>query len=186
MARLGKEPANKVNVDLRKLYQLYIWERKTASVVSKELNISLDVVKNRLRALRWSRSTKESCSEPHFRENMRRLRVKTLSSQKVIETPNRLEKLVYTSLDKIGVEYKKQVPLFDKFVVDVLLPQRPLVIEIFGRYWHENPKIRSKDFSKKRYLEKCGYKVEELWDYEIKKHGAIPLLKKVLGKHNLI
>jgi len=186
LARLGREPANKVSIDLKKLYRLYVREKKTASTVSREMNISLDVVKNRLRALEWSRSTKESCSEPHFKERMRRLRIKTLSSQKAIETPNQLEKLVYSSLDKIGIGYKKQAPLFDKFVVDILIPQIPLVIEVFGRYWHEKPQVRKKDFSKKKYLEKCGYEVEELWDYEIKEHGPISLLKKVLGKHGLI
>lgn len=186
IARLGKEPANKVRIDFEKLYKFCVQEKKSASAVSKELNVSLDVVKNRLRELRWSRSTKESCSEPLFRERMRGVRIKTLSSPQAMETPNKLEKLVYNSLDNLGVVYKKQTPLFGKFVVDIFFPQALLVVEIFGRYWHEMSVNKKKDYSKKRYLEKCGYKVEELWDDEIRRHGADVLLGEILRKYNLV
>ncbi len=186
LARLGREPANKAHIDLSKLYQLYVIDKKTISQVSKILNISKDAIKNRLRFLEWSRTTKESCALPEFKETMRKLRIKTLTSQKVIGTPNKLEKTVYNTLDEFGVKYQKQVSLFDKFVVDVLFPECRLVLEIFGRYWHENPKIRKKDYSKKRYLEKCGYSVEEIWDNEIKKEGVQPILQKVLRKYSLV
>lgn len=56
-ARLGKEPANKVTVDLKVLHKLYVVEKKTASIVCRELKVSLDVIKNRLRDTGWSRST---------------------------------------------------------------------------------------------------------------------------------
>ena len=53
----------------------------------------------------------------------------------------------------------------------MLFPKNNLVLEIFGRYWHEMSVNKKKDFSKKKYLLKCGYKVEEIWDYEIKQKG---------------
>src|SRR3989344_5929298 len=185
LARLGKEPANKALIDIKKLRYLYIGEKKNAYQVSQELDISYDDVKNRLRALGWSRSTKESCSSPEFKEQMRRIRIKTLTSKPFIESPNKLERMVYDVLDRLGVSYQKQAPLFNKFVVDVLFPQSNLVLEIFGRYWHEMPINRKKDFSKKKYLLKCGYKVEEVWDDEIKKVGVAPILQLVLNKYNL-
>jgi len=186
VARLGKEPANKIHIDSEKLYQLYVEKRKPSFVVGRELGVSVNAVKNRLRKLGWSRSTQESCSEPLFREKMREIRIKVLSSSGAIATPNKLEKLVYKSLDSFGVVYEKQTPLFGKFVVDILFPQRLLVVEIFGRYWHEMQVNKKKDYSKKRYLEKCGYKVEELWDDEIKKYGVNFLLAEILKKYNLV
>jgi len=60
-----------------------------------------------------------------------------------------------------------------------------LVLEIFGKYWHELPVNVKRDFSKKNYLLKCGYKIEEIWDDEIKKSGAEDALKRVLSKYNL-
>lgn len=186
LARLGKEPANKAKIDPTKLRQLYVGEQKNARQVAKELDISYDAVKNRLRFLKLSRSTKESCSGSVFREQMRKIRIQTLISKPVIKSPNKLEKLVYNTLDKFGISYKKQVPLFNKFVVDVLFPKNNLVLEIFGRYWHEMPVNKKKDFSKKKYLLKCGYKVEEIWDYEIKQEGVEPILQKVFKKYNIV
>ena len=186
LARLGKEPANKAKINLEKLRNSYVQEKKNISAVSRELGVSIDALKNRLRALGWSRSTKESCSTEAFRKQMRHIRITALTSQKIIETPNKLEKKVYESLDQLGIPYQKQVPLFGKFVVDAFFPQKRLVLEIFGRYWHEMPKIKQKDMSKKRYLQKCGYAVEELWDDEIKKKGANVLLGEISKKYELV
>lgn len=186
LARIGKEPPNKINIDLEKLHKLYIQETKTISVVSRELNVPSDAIKNRLQKLGWSRSTKESCSTDMFKEKMRQIRIKTLTSQKMIETPNKLEQLVYSSIDKFSIPYKKQVSLFGKFVVDVLFPEKFLVLEIFGRYWHDKSEVRKKDISKKKYLEKCGYKVEELWDDKIKRNNINLLLRDIFQKYNLI
>lgn len=185
LARLGKEPANKAQIDLRELRRLYVQEKKNAREVGRELNISLDSIKNRLRKLGWSRTTKESCSAETFKEEMRRIRIKTLTSQPVIASPNKLEDLVYRALDTLGITYQRQIPLFEKFVVDVLIPERKLVIEVFGRYWHEMPKIKKKDASKKKYLEKCGYAVVELWDFDIKKFGPEALLKNILQTYSV-
>lgn len=117
---------------------------------------------------------------------MRQIRIRTLSSKKAVETPNKLEKLVYGTIDKLGVPYKKQMPLFNKFVVDAFFPQQSLVLEIFGRYWHELPVNKRKDFSKKKYLEKCGFNVEVIWDDEIKKAGPEPLLRDIFRKYSLV
>jgi very-short-patch-repair endonuclease len=185
LARLGKEPANKVNIDLNKLHELYVDNRSTASEVSKILNVPVDAVKNRLRALGWSRPTKESCSTEEFKDRMRKIRVDILSSNKKVASPNHLEQTVYEAIDKLGIYYIKQAPLFGKFVVDAFFPQRNLILEIFGRYWHEMPKIVKKDASKKKYLEKCGYHVEEVWDYEIKKYGINAVLSNLSRKYHL-
>ena len=185
IARLGKEPANKTGIDLVELHRRYVREKKTISVVSKELGISTDAIKNRLRVLGWSRTTKESCTTDVFREQMRQIRIKTLTSQRMIKSPNKLEKLVYQAIDRTNISYEKQVPLFNKFVVDVLFPQQRLVLEIFGRYWHLMPQNQKRDYSKRKYLEKCGYRVEEFWDDEIKKKGIDSLLGELMQKYAL-
>jgi very-short-patch-repair endonuclease len=186
LARRDKEPANKIFIDQNELYRLYVVNKKTAREIAELLQISYDAVKNRLNSLGWSRSLREASSLSSFREKMRDLRIKALTSGKAIATPNKLEKLVYDRLDAFSVDYQKQVALFNKFVVDIFFPQQKLVLEIFGRYWHENPKIMMKDRSKKQYLIKCGYNVEEIWDYEIKQNGVDSVLHNVLEKYSLI
>ena len=176
LARLGKEPANKVHLDERRVYELYVKERKTASEFAAFLGVTKQVIKNRLCSNGWSRSTKVSCNLPLFKEKMRILRVQRLSEARLV-SPNRLEKLVYDELDRRGVQYFKQYPLYGKFVVDAFFPEQNLVLEIFGKYWHQLPKIKKKDISKRMYLERCGHIVREIWDYEIKSDlgGALDL-----------
>jgi very-short-patch-repair endonuclease len=186
LARRGKEPANKIFIDRTKLHQLYVVDQKTAKEIAASLEIPYNAVKNRLRSLSMSRSLREASALPSFRDKMRVLRIEALTSKKTIATPNKLEKLVYDSLDSFSVSYQRQVALFNKFVVDAFFPQRKLVLEVFGRYWHENPKIMKKDHSKKQYLLKCGYPVEEIWDYEIKQQGVDVVLRRVLEKYSLI
>lgn len=185
-SHLGKEPANKIPIDLNVLYRLYVKEKKNITFVSRNIGVSIDAVKNRLQSLGWSRTTKESCSTKEFKDKMRQLRVDFLSSNKKVETPNKLEKLVYNSIESLNIPYKRQVPMFGKFVVDALFPDKKLVLEVFGRYWHERPSIVKKDYSKKKYLEKCGYRVEEIWDYEIKQQGIQTVLKRVFQKYDLV
>ncbi|MFY9462424.1 MAG: DUF559 domain-containing protein [Candidatus Sungiibacteriota bacterium] len=174
IARIGKEPANKTYIDRQQLFGLYVLKTKTASEVAAILDISPSVIKNRIQLYGWSRTTKESCNLPAFREKMRQLRIQRLSSARLL-SPNRLEQQVYSELDRRSIFYLKQHPLYNKFVVDAFIPDRNIVIEIFGKYWHERPEIHKKDVSKKAYLEKCGHAVKEIWDYEVKENltGAV-------------
>jgi len=185
-SHLGKIPANKVALDKKKLHTYYILEKKSAATIARIMNTSYDSVKNRLREFGWARTTKEACSLDEFRNKMRIIRVKELSSNKKLQTPNKLEKMVYTELDTYDVQYEKQAPLFGKFVVDVLFPEEKIILEIFGKYWHTMPQNIKKDKSKKKYLEKCGYEVVELWDYQIYEKGISKAIKDFVKKYNLI
>ncbi len=186
IARLGKEPVNKVIISSDELYGHYVVNKKSAREVSVIMGVSIDVIKNRLQELGWSRTTKEACSIDNFKQKMRTIRIRALSSDRKIASPNKLENLVYTALDARGVQYKKQVPLFDKFVVDALLPKEKIVLEIFGKYWHTMPDVVKKDISKKHYLKKCGYEVEELWDYQIREKGVEKVVSDFVKKYNLV
>jgi very-short-patch-repair endonuclease len=184
--KLQKEPANKVYINKKKLYKYYVLEKKSARVVAEIMDVSYDATKNRLKKLGWSRTTKDACTLDDFKKKMRKVRVKELSLNKKINIPNKLERIVYEELDKYNIPYKKQEPLFEKFVVDALFPEKKIVLEIFGKYWHTMPKIVQKDISKKKYLEKCGYKVVELWDYEIHKDGVEKKIKNFIKKYELV
>ena len=68
--------------------------------------------------------------------------------------------------------------------VDIYVPDKNLVIECFGDYWHMSPSKYSatdynkstkrtaaeqweKDRKRKLFMESKGYKVVELWEHEI-------------------
>jgi len=169
LAKIGVIPVNKQEVDMKELHRLYVKEKKNGNEVAKIMNLSIDVVKNRIRGQTWVRTTKESCSSSSFKSRMRELQVARLSYLSKIGRGriNNLEKKLYSGFKKYKINYIPQYPMYDKFVVDAYLPKYNLVVEAFGRYWHTIPKIQKKDFSKKNYLEKCGHKVVELWEDEI-------------------
>jgi very-short-patch-repair endonuclease len=69
----------------------------------------------------------------------------------------------------LGIKnFNEQVLMFDKFLVDVLIPDKNLIIHWDGHYWHSKPRRILLDKSQDAYLEKCGYKVLRITDLEIK------------------
>jgi len=66
--------------------------------------------------------------------------------------------------------------MYNKFFVDFLVGNT--IIEVFGDYWHGNPKFfpvpsmtlpsKKKDKSRIAYLSKCGHNVVVFWEDEIK------------------
>ena len=167
LARLGKEPPNKAPLDRQQLFDLYILLKNSAGEISILLGISEEAIKRRIHSYGWSRSTKASCNLPSFKEKMRRIRIQVMTSRRPV-SPNRLEKLVYAELDRRGVQYYPQCPLYSKFVVDAFIPDRNMVLEILGQYWHRRPEVRKKDAAKRAYLEKCGHVFRELWENDAK------------------
>ncbi|PIP16062.1 MAG: hypothetical protein CO003_00535 [Candidatus Portnoybacteria bacterium CG_4_8_14_3_um_filter_44_15] len=169
LAKIGVVPPNKQNVDVNEIFRLYVKEKKNGSEIASIMNVSIDVIKNRIKGKSWVRTTKESCSLDSSKAKMRKLQVNRLSYLSKVgrNRINNLEKKLYDGLDKHGIDYIPQYPMYNKFVVDAFLPKYNLVVEAFGRYWHTLPKIKTKDLSKKSYLEKCGHKVVELWEEEI-------------------
>ena len=81
---------------------------------------------------------------------------------------NKLEIKGSQILNELEINHQTQVPMFDKFVVDVLLDDKKIIIQWDGTYWHEKPKRKSLDISQDKYLNKCGYKVIRITDKQIK------------------
>lgn len=95
------------------------------------------------------------------------------------KTPSSLEILGSKILDKIGVEYKTQVLIGEKFTVDVLIESCNLIIQWDGDYWHgfngaitkQQLKRQRLDRSQDAYMLKMGYKILRFWEHEVKKEG---------------
>ena len=66
-----------------------------------------------------------------------------------------------------GIEYTEQYNLGDKFRLDFLIPRYNIVIECDGDYWHNLPKVKSRDKSKNAYIKACGFSLYRFWEHEI-------------------
>jgi len=91
-----------------------------------------------------------------------------------------IENLLFGELIKNNLNFKQQVLLFDKFLVDIVDKDNKISIFADGCFWHGCEKCNKGNFKgiKKRrqidasqtaYLTKCGYRVFRFWEHDIKK-----------------
>lgn len=92
------------------------------------------------------------------------------------------ERIVAEALTKMNLGFKRNEFLYHKFFVDFLLDSG-IIIEVFGDYWHANPKLfpdpnpqqtkqAKKDVSRLAYLRACHRTVLVFWEDEIKTNIA--------------
>jgi very-short-patch-repair endonuclease len=93
-----------------------------------------------------------------------------------------LERTVWTVLDHLGVSYESQVRI-GRMTVDLLIPDRNLVIEVDGCYWHGCTKCGTPspngqaDADKRRdyILRKKGYRVARIRECDLEKNLFNPV-----------
>jgi very-short-patch-repair endonuclease len=91
------------------------------------------------------------------------------------QTLSGLEEKAYRVLDEWGVQYMPQYRI-GQYVVDAYLPQRKLVVELMGCFWHgcflcgygDAAKL-AHDRRRAERLQAQGYQVIEVWEHEVKR-----------------
>lgn len=92
---------------------------------------------------------------------------------------NKLETKGSLILNSLGISHKTQVPMFDKFVVDVYVEDEMVVVQWDGEYWHTLPKRQKLDKAQDAYLAKCGIKVLRITDRQLNKENIIASTKLI-------
>jgi hypothetical protein len=151
-----------------------------------------DVYRRKMDELRHSEKFRERMNEvwsdPEYREKMSKIRL--LNLQKMLKGPSTQQNILYSILDDLNIEYKKEITI-GFYQIDCridLQPSvdliRPLLIEVQGDYWHSLPKTVSKDKSKSTYLKTyySEFDLKYLWEHEFNfKDRIIETLKYWLG-----
>ena len=88
---------------------------------------------------------------------------------------SKLENRFAGALETLSIPYERQRRI-KPYRADFYLADRHMIIEIQGCYWHAclqcghnddiHKRVRQKDVRRRRYLEKLGYRIEELWEHE--------------------
>lgn len=131
-------------------------------ICSKEFKRSKSILKDRNPLYcSWSCRLKD-------KEHLKKNAINGNIAQQEKEGLNKLELKGREILQKIGVKFREQVLMFDKFLVDILILNKKLIIQWDGSYWHNKPKRSKLDISQDAYLKKCGYKVLRITDKQIK------------------
>ncbi|MBT9176903.1 MAG: hypothetical protein DDT20_01228 [Firmicutes bacterium] len=99
--------------------------------------------------------------------------------QKLMATgPSSIEKTVCRLLDVLGIAYKTQVPFANgRYIADIYIAEKKLVIECNGDYWHNLPERINRDKEFEAYLFQNNYKILWLWQKDILKNSEETLLK---------
>ena len=82
-----------------------------------------------------------------------------------------LEELVARALTLRGYSFERHTQ-FGPYFVDFCFPERKLIVEVDGDYWHSLPKQVSKAIRRDAYLRACGFGVYHLTEHAIK-HDAL-------------
>jgi very-short-patch-repair endonuclease len=91
-------------------------------------------------------------------------------------------------MEKAEIAFARQVLIKNKFLVDALLTNDPVVIQIDGDYWHGNPeqfpnpdkrqrKRMALDKSQDAYMLKCGITVVRIWGSDLQMNPSFLLTK---------
>ena len=91
--------------------------------------------------------------------------------------PSSIEKAIWKVLDILKIDYKIQYKI-SKWIVDIYIPNRNLIIECNGTYWHNYkifPEKKIRDNSLQNYAKINNYKLVWLWENEIRKDAKLAL-----------
>jgi very-short-patch-repair endonuclease/endogenous inhibitor of DNA gyrase (YacG/DUF329 family) len=141
--KTNEEHRRKVSEELRKRWQDPVYKEK----VSKKIRLV--------------------AQDPGYREKKVRRTMEALQIK-----PNRLEKAFCDLLQSYFLnewQYVGDGKIFIAgFVPDFIHREKKWVIEVNGDYWHSFSEAVERDRKKRRAYERCGYKVLEVWESEVK------------------
>lgn len=85
--------------------------------------------------------------------------------------PTSIELTVEELLKSLNIVFETQKPI-GKFIVDIFIPSKGLVVECDGDYWHSLPKAIKRDREKDKYIRSLGYQIIRIPEYRIKHNMA--------------
>lgn len=130
-------------------------------------NVGIKHSLERVEKMRISHTGKKypNRKRPIFTEEHKAKILKHLSEMPRRETS--IERMVEAELIRLGIPFRKQVPLLGKTVVDFLIGD--VAVYADGDYWHNLPSYKNRDEKINRALTDAGYKVFRFWEHDIKR-----------------
>jgi very-short-patch-repair endonuclease len=118
---------------------------------------------------------------PHTKEEIEKMRIWSINNPNRKFKDTSIELKIESELQRRNINYQKQVPLCKVAIVDFYLPERQLVIECDGDYWHNQLGAKEKDEEKTKALTFNGFNVYRFWGHEINE-SAKKCIDKLLLK----
>lgn len=116
-------------------------------------------VKGQKKSEAWREASRKHWDDPVWREEQRK---KWLERLPGMQAPRHggspLETFLHRALRKAGISFSTQQPLLGRYVADILITQKPVVIEADGNM-HLHAKSRERDAQRDADMRAAGYEV---------------------------
>lgn len=104
----------------------------------------------------WREASAKRWNDPAWREEQRQKWLERMPTMNGPATNSPLERLLHRSLRKAGISFSTQRLLLGRYVVDILITQKPIVIEADG---NTHLRKRAEDAERDANLRAAGYEV---------------------------
>lgn len=109
----------------------------------------------------------EGDSNPSKRPEVReKLRVSRVNQKFPIKNTS-IELKMQQILTDNNYQFQTQVSLLNLCIPDIVFPNKKIIIQCDGDYWHDYPNGLKKDYYQDEILTKNGYTVLRFWEHEI-------------------
>lgn len=116
-------------------------------------------VKGQKKSEAWREASRKHWDDPEWREQQR---AKWLERLPGMQAPRNggspLESYLHRALRKAGISFSTQQPILGRYVADILVTQKPVVIEADGNM-HLHAKARERDAQRDADMRAAGYEV---------------------------
>jgi very-short-patch-repair endonuclease len=116
-------------------------------------------VKGQKKSETWREASRKHWDDPAWREEQRKKWLERLPGMQA--PPNGgspLERLLHRALRKAGISFSTQRQLLSRYIADILITQKPVVIEADGNM-HLHAKTRERDAQRDADMRDAGYEV---------------------------
>lgn len=90
-----------------------------------------------------------------------------LLNAKTVNRDTSIEIKMQDILRQHGYFFKTQMPICNICIPDIILPERKIIIQCDGDYWHNYPDGNEQDRKQDEILTKNGWRVIRFWEHEI-------------------
>lgn len=86
------------------------------------------------------------------------------------QTNTKIELIMKDILDELKIGYIHPYNFNNKFACDFAIPDKKIIIECDGDYWHNREDIKNRDKSKNAYITTCKWKILRFWEHDIEEN----------------
>ncbi len=116
-------------------------------------------VKGQKKSEAWREASRKHWDDPEWREEQRKKWLERLPGMQAPRNGGSpLESYLHRALRKEGVSFSTQQPILGRYVADILITQKPVVIEADGNM-HLHARARERDAQRNADMRAAGYEV---------------------------